>query len=416
MPKRPFSLLLLALAGPLTLGAGSLTVWNQPPEARPAERQLWDQEAAEFTQSSGVTVKPIARDYVQQQFVSVMAGGKGPDVAHVWVGALPTLARQGLLAPLDDEVKGWSQAAYVPQALWDPARVDGHIYGVPRDSYTYILLVRRDLWVKAGLDPAVPPANWDALEADAKRLSDPAANVAGFGFAPTAEAFMDFVWQAGGDLLREQGGTTRACFHENPGITAMTFLRKMRFEDGSMQTDPLASREQLAQLFALGRVAMIMGVPDQMPDLISRYGLKPADLLLFPLPAGPTGLQATHAGGDYYVVNAGSDPAHRADAWAYIQAMLDPLNQFKRYKRMQALGIPLFPGAFSTTAQLNNLPEFKLVQDTLATARREPYLPNWPQIKDHLETTLLERLFTERDADVEGLMREAAQEVDELYL
>jgi ABC-type glycerol-3-phosphate transport system substrate-binding protein len=416
MLNRPFPLLWLALAAPATLGAVSLTVWNQPPEARPAERQLWDQEAAEFSQASGIEVKPIARDYIQQQFVSVMAGGKGPDVAHVWVGALPTLARQGLLAPLDDEVKGWSQAAYVPQALWDPAKVDGHIYGVPRDSYTYILLVRRDLWVKAGLDPAVPPANWDALEADAKRMTDPQANVAGFGFAPTAEAFMDFVWQAGGDLLCQQGGATRACFHQNPGITAMTFLRRMRFDDGSMQTDPLASREQLAQLFALGRVAMIMGVPDQMPDLISRYGLSPKDLLLFPLPAGPTGIQATHAGGDYYVVNAGSDPAHQAAAWAYIQAMLDPLNQFKRYKRMQALGIPLFPGAFSTTAQLNNLPEFKLVQDTLATARREPYLPNWPQIKDYLETTLLERLFTERDADVEGLMRKAAEDVDELYL
>lgn len=414
MRSSRYLLLWLALTAPL--GAVTLTVWNQPPRARPAERQLWDEEAAAYAQASGNTVRAIARDYVQQQFVSVMAGGKGPDVAHIWVGALPTLARQGLLAPLDDDVKSWDQANFVPQVLWDPARVDGHVYGVPRDSYTYILLVRRDLWIKAGLDPAVPPANWDALEAAAKRLTDPADNVAGFGFAPTAEAFMDFVWQAGGDLLCDQGGVTKACFQDNPGVAAMTFLRRLRFEDGVMQTDPLASREQLAQLFALGHVAMLMGVPDQMPDLISRYGLKASDLLLFPLPAGPTGLQATHAGGDYYVVNAGSDQAHQAAAWGYIKAMLDPLNQFKRYKRMQALGIPLFPGAFSTTAQLNGLPEFKLVQDTLATARREPYLPNWPLIKDDLETTLLQRLFTERDADVEGLMREAAAQVDRLYL
>jgi hypothetical protein len=83
---------------------------------------------------------------------------------------------------------------------------------------------------------------------------------------------------------------------------------------------------------------------------------------------------------------------------------------------MKELAIPIFPGAFSTTAQLNNLPEFSLVQGALATARPEPYLPNWPLIKDHLETTLLQRLFTDPDADVETRLRQAAAEVEELYL
>ena len=407
--------LFLLLTAPALLGAVEITVWNQPPEARASERQLWDEEAAEFSRASGIQVRPIARPYIQQQFVSVMAGGKGPDVAHVWIGALPTLARQGLLAPLDKETAAWDQRDFIPPVLWDPAKVDGAIYGVPKDSYFYVLLVRKDLWVKAGLDPAQPPANWEALAADAHKLTDAEAGVAGFGFAPTAEAFMDFVWQAGGELLREDNGHMRAAFHENPGITAMSFLRRLRFDEGVMQPNPLASHDELAQLFALGKVAMLMGVPNQMPDLISRYGLKPEDLLLFPLPAGPTGIQATHAGGDYYVVNAQSSPEKKKAAWAYIKASLSPLNQLFRYKRMQALGIPVFPGAFSTTANLSG-PEFKLVQDTLATARREPYLPNWPLIKDHLETTLLQRLFTEREADAEALLRQAAAEVEELFL
>lgn len=300
--------------------------------------------------------------------------------------------------------------------LWNAAKVDGKSYGVPRDSYVYVLLVRRDLWVRAGLDPGAPPADWTALADAARRMHDPAQGVAGFGFAPTAEAFMDFVWQAGGELLREEGGRTRAAFQENPGITALSFLRGLRFEPGILQPNPLAGKDELAQLFALGKVAMLMGVPGQMPDLISRYGLRAEDLLLFPLPAGPTGLAATHAGGDYFVVNAGSPPAVRRAAWAYIKAVLNPLNQLFRWRRMKELRIPVFPGAFSTTAQLNNLPEFRLVQDTLATARPEPYLPKWPLIKDHLETTLLERLFTDPDADVEALLRRAAAEVEELYL
>lgn len=408
--------LLVACLLAVPLGAATLTVWNQPPEAREAERRLWDEEAAAFSAASGVRVRAISRPYIQQQFVAVMASGKGPDVAHIWVGALPTLARQGLLAPLDAEIARWDQRDFVPPVLWHAARVDGRLYGVPRDSYVYVLLARRDRWTAAGLDPAQPPADWEALAQAARRMSDPARGVAGFGFAPTAEAFMDFVWQAGGELLREQGGRHRAAFHENPGITALSFLRGLRFERGVMQPNPLASRDELAQLFALGKVAMLMGVPGQMPDLINRYGLDPAQLLIFPLPAGPTGIRATHAGGDYYVVSAAASPEARRAAFAYIRSVLAPLNQLRRWQRMRELGIPIFPGAFSTTARLDHLPEFALVQDSLATARPEPYLPNWPLIKDHLESTLLQRLFIDRRADVEGRLRRAAEEVEELFL
>lgn len=415
------SLTLLALSA--RLAAVELVVWNQPPEARPAERKLWDEEAADFVENyraadgSKVQLRAISRPFIQQQFVSVMASGKGPDVAHIWVGALPTLAREGLLAPLDKEAADWDQRDFIPPVLWEPAKLDGKLYGVPRDSYFYVLLIRRDLFIKAGLDPEHPPANWDELEAAAKKLTDPARGIAGFAFTPTAEGFMDFVWQAGGELLRTgSDGKLSPAFHENPGITAMSFLRKLRFEDRVMQPNPLASRDELAQLFALGQVAMMIGVPNQMPDLISRYGLKAEDLMLAPLPAGPTGAQATHAGGDYYVVNAQASPERKAAAWAYVRHVLSPINQLRRWTRLNELKVPIFPGAFATTAQLNNLPQFKLVQDSLNVAKSEPYLANWPLIKDHLETTLLQKLFVTKDLDVEGLLKQAADEVEELYL
>ncbi len=421
MRDMKLTLALLLMASPLA--ALELVVWNQPPEARPAERKLWDEEAADFAQAyrgaggSKVTVRAISRPFIQQQFVSVMASGKGPDVAHIWVGALPTLARQGLLAPLETEAAEWDQRDFIPPVLWEPAKLDGKVFGVPRDSYFYVLLIRRDLFVKAGLDPEHPPATWDELEAAAKQLTDHANGVAGFAFTPTAEGFMDFVWQAGGELLRTSAeGKVSPAFHENPGITAMSFLRKLRFEDRVMQPNPLASRDELAQLFALGKVAMMMGVPNQMPDLISRYGLKAEDLLLAPLPAGPTGAQATHAGGDYYVVNARVSPERKAAAWAYIRHVLSPINQLRRWTRLNELKVPIFPGAFATTAQLNNLPQFKLVQDSLNVAKSEPYLANWPLIKDHLESNVLQKLFVTRDLDVEGLLKKAADEVQELYL
>src|SRR5580658_1633267 len=91
--------LLPALAG--AAEGVDITVWNRPPVARVNERMIWDQECADFqVKNPGIHVKAISRDYIQQQFMTVMAGGKGPDVVHVWVGALPTLAAQGFLSPL----------------------------------------------------------------------------------------------------------------------------------------------------------------------------------------------------------------------------------------------------------------------------------------------------------------------------
>jgi len=235
----------LAAAACLRAEPVEITVCNRPAVARVNERSLWDAEAADFeARNPGVKVKAISRDYIQQQFVTVMAGGKGPDVVHLWVGALPTLARQGFLSPLDDLVNGWDQKDLVPPLFWEPARQGEKTWGVPFDSYFYTLLIRRDLYVAAGLDPEHPPANWDELRAAAVKLSKPEIGQAGFGFSPKANFFLDFVWQAGGEFFRKdpQGGWSPA-FQENQGVAALSFLRDLRFKSQVMQANPLAGED-----------------------------------------------------------------------------------------------------------------------------------------------------------------------------
>jgi multiple sugar transport system substrate-binding protein len=406
------------LAAPLARAAEGgaetvLTVWNRPPVARVNERRLWDREAAEFeAKNPKVRIRAIARDYVAQQFVTVMAGGKGPDVVHLWVGGLPTLAKQNFLSPLDDLIKHWDQKDLVPDLFWEPARLGGKTWGVPSDSYFYTLLIRRDLYVAAGLDPERPPANWDELLSAAKKMTRPERSQAGFGFSPKANFFLDFVWQAGGEFFKKGGsGAWEPAFQENQGVAALSFLTEMRFKHGVMQPNPLASEDELKLLFASGKLAMMPGVANQMPDLITRFGMSPADLLIAPLPAGPTGLQASHSGGDYFIINARSEGKKREAAWAYIRHVLSPINQLSRWDQMKKLEMPIFPGAFSVATDLTSRPEFKLVKDALGYARNEPNVENWPRIKDYLETMVLERAFTDGGADLSGLLNDAARVV-----
>jgi len=153
---------------------------------------------------------------------------------------------------------------------------------------------------------------------------------------------------------------------------------------------------------------MMPGVANQMPDLITRFGMRPEDLLIAPLPAGPSGIQASHSGGDYFIINAATTGKKREAAWAYIRHALSPINQLSKWDQMKKLNMPIFPGAFSVATDLTSRPEFKLVKDALGYARNEPSVENWPRIKDYLETMVLEQAFTDADADLSGLLNQAA--------
>jgi multiple sugar transport system substrate-binding protein len=404
------------------LRADELTVWGRPADNDPAERRLFDQEVAGFQASyqashgRPIQVRALARRYVQQQFIAAMAGGKGPDVARVWVGAVRTLARLGILAPLDGEIKAWPRAAFIPAPLMQPAQLDGHSYAVPCDSYFQCLLIRRDLWLAAGLDLKRTPANWDELREAARRLTKPQLNQAGLGFPARTDAFLDLLWQAGGEVLRQQPDGRWACaFQENPGLSALSFLRRLRFEDGSLQTNPLASGDEISQLFALGHLGMMVGSPNQLSELILRYGMRPSQVLIAPLPAGPTGIRASHAGGDYLVVNAQASPEARAAAWEYVQSVLSPESQLMRWKGMREAAMPIFPGAFAVDIQVDD-PSLALVKEGLPFLRSEPYFERWPLVKDQLDTLLMERAMTDADADLPALLNDSAQRVQQTLL
>ncbi len=432
MKLPPFKAILavLALGGLAALATGRLraagaarplvlTVWNQPPASRPDEREIWMSALRQFEAEYSARihrpfrVHPISREYIQQQFVTVMAGGKGPDVVHIWVGAVPTLARQGFLAPLDTEVAGWDLKAFIPPVLFEPAEVDGHLYGVPYDSYFQTLLIRKDLFRKAGLDPDKPPTTWQELRDDAVKLTRPEDNQYGLGFSPTTDQFIDFLWQAGGQMLQEQGGRMVPAFQENAGVEALHFLHDLRFKDKVMQPNPLASMDEISQLFALGQLGMMLGVPNQMPNLISRYGMNPDDLAIAPLPAGPTGIRASHSGGDYFIINAQSPPEKKRAAWAFIQYMLSPINQLAKYREMKSRGMPIYPGAFSVATQLVNEPAFKMVSDNLQYVRVVPHMDHWPQIQDVFDTQVLQRVFTQREVPIQQVLMNAAQEIQD---
>src|SRR5262249_43159750 len=90
-----------------------------------------------------------------------------PDVPYDLVSTHTKYApsQAGFLAPLDDLLSAHELSDFAPLLL-ELARVDGHLYAIPRNIDVRLLHYRTDL-----LD--APPATWDELLETARRLSHP---------------------------------------------------------------------------------------------------------------------------------------------------------------------------------------------------------------------------------------------------
>ncbi|HEX4812999.1 MAG TPA: extracellular solute-binding protein [Nonomuraea sp.] len=164
-------------------------------------------------QHPGVTVKWVdIPDFEQTQskLLAAISGGATPDVVNMTPFILPKFAATNTVYPLD-ELTGDVQAMaadYVP-GLWDAGVIGGKAYAVPFYGSVSALIYNTELFEKAGLDPAKPPANWDEVFAAAKRIHE---KTGASGFVQTLDDFNDagnpsdiLAGQAGVPLLSADG-------------------------------------------------------------------------------------------------------------------------------------------------------------------------------------------------------------------
>ena len=120
-------------------------------------------------QHSDIRVEPVwGGNYWQnmQKTMAALQAGNPPDVAvHLAIDVV-TLTDLGAVIPLDEfvEKEGGEEflADFFPGFLND-LKSGGKVYALPFQRSTPILYYNKELFQKAGLDPAKPPTNWQEL-------------------------------------------------------------------------------------------------------------------------------------------------------------------------------------------------------------------------------------------------------------
>jgi ABC-type sugar transport system permease subunit/ABC-type glycerol-3-phosphate transport system substrate-binding protein len=276
----------------------------------------------------GVTAPGISMDSGP---LLAMAGGVAPDVLYVNFRQSDSYISQGFLAPLDDYVKRWAGVSDIHDA---PARLrhlilpqiwpvimrpgpDGreHIWAIPYGgALAKVLVYRKDLFRKAGLDPDRPPKDWNELYADAKRMTDPAHGQFGFGLAAGQSAswhFIDFLWSAGGEAVRQGPDRQwRACYNGPEALAALKFYQKL------CRSKVAYRGADSTEKFGLGKIGMTFAyINDQMMSNVN-----PNEVGIAALPAGPGGHRGNELNSRMQGINATiKDPRVRDAAWEWLK-------------------------------------------------------------------------------------------------
>lgn len=190
---------------------GSITFWTAEDNA---ERVAATQAIVdEFTAASGISVEvvAIAEDQLQAQITAASAAGTLPDVyGALSLGFVHSLAAADLAdsAAAQAVVDALGADTFSPRSL-ELVTVEGQLVGVPSDSWTQMLVYRKDLFEQAGL---AAPTSLDAILAGAIALNKDgmAGIVAATGPADsfTQQTFEDFALAHGCQLTDDAGNVT----------------------------------------------------------------------------------------------------------------------------------------------------------------------------------------------------------------
>jgi len=315
-----------------------LTIWET---SRNKDDWYTSMEKKFLEEHPNITLNKVVKEGDPgNEFYQAVASGTAPDLVNCSFTMMDSYITSGILEPLNqytDECDEWGNFT---KEYVDMFTKDGKVYGVPNQVAPMLFGYNKALFEEAGIKE--PPKTWDEAVEVAKKINDPDNQVAGYATLAaewTEWFFQYYVWQAGGDLTKEnEDGTAELTFTDPAVIKAAEYYQKLKSE-GVLQSDLTLKFSDLVTNFGLGKIGMMPFAGDWVSEAITK-GIDPDDIGLCLPPAGPSGKQTTAIGGDCWVINAKADQAKKDAAWEYIKYYTGKDYRASYYENLATKGAP----------------------------------------------------------------------------
>ena len=252
---------------------------------------------------------------LEDKLLTSAMGGAAPDAWIMDTVTTGRRARYGIVAEIDRA--SFPDNDKILDVAWATTiGPDGKYYGVPWSVQGQAMYYRKD-WLDS-LGHAVP-TNWDEMIAFAKDVTfkDPDGNgkddtygIAVYGSTNRGYAywtFQDWVWQAGGSILKEVGDGKWVSNLDTPEMkTALEFERDMAHEHKIFQPGFTTAESSAAYgAFQDGIAGMVFHAGYRILEYKARLGDKLATALM---PAGPAGGYTLGEGENLYMSKTTKHP------------------------------------------------------------------------------------------------------------
>lgn len=364
----------------------------------PAELDVWEEIAREFTDRTGTPVnllrQPTDTGLRRQGLVMAMNARKqDPDLFLMDVAWLAQFAASGWLAPLDG-LPGIgscpSPDAFFPRILELADHWRGRLVALPLYIDGGLLYFRKDLLERYGYEG--PPATWEKLLRASRKIQNE--------MRKTRPDFFAFVWQgaqyeglicdflefagADGGIVAKPDGTLVVDTPENR--KALRFMRDLihRHRVSPPSTYTGMKEEEVRLFFQEGNALFERNWPYALA-LHREAGSPVRDVTgIAPLPSFRPGRSVSTLGGWHIGISAYTDAPEES------RMLLCFLTSYEIQKRL-ALRLGWNPGrrdVYDDPELLARMPHLRSLRSVFETARPRPILPYYTPLSEILQRHL----------------------------
>ena len=389
---------------------GPIKVWlsNNPEEIAWGKAMVKEWNDAHADQV--VTAQEIPAGKTSEEVIgaAITAGNAPCLVFNTSPAAVPQFEKQGGLVALDGFDGGKS---YVEERSGDQAEQyqspDGKYYQIPWKQNPVMMFYNKDLFKKAGLDPAAPPLKtYDEFLATSKKIVDNGAAPAAIAPAPSSEFFQSwfdfyplYAAASNGQQTVEDG---KATFDDEAGKDVWNFWAQM-YKDGytpQEKYDGDSFADKKAAMAIVGPWAIAV-----YKDKVN-WGVAPV-----PTKAG-TDASEVHTFSDAKNISLYSACKNQRTAWDVLKFAT---SEDQDSKLLETTGqMPIRKDLATTYADYFAAnPDYKTFADQASRTVEVPNVPNsveiWQEIRDNFSSAVI---FGKTPVD--EAIKKAADSADEL--
>jgi len=300
----------------------TISIYYPTPD-RIEQRALEDDKIRRFNEVyPNVEIVKSDWQYNPNEIGIKMGANEAPTLFNTYATEGKFLAEKGWAADITDLFNSYDKRDQLNPILLNQFNIGGKIFGIPQQGYVVGTVVNKKMLDDKNV--TAPPLDWtwDDMLNTAKAVADPGKGIS--GIAPMGKGneagwnWTNFLFEAGGDIQSVEGGKVTATFNSEAGLKALEFYSKLK-EANVIPADWALGWGDAVGAFAQGRTAMVYaGAGDPVDQALNQGGMKPEDILVYPMPAAMAGGKHTGVlGGDFLVVNPNASKDEQQMAFQY---------------------------------------------------------------------------------------------------